>query len=310
MVKRLSRPYILTLGLLAGLISGINSPLIKYALATVPTALFGFLRLGVPLLLLIPYMLVKHPRIKPRSALLALALGLATYVGANGLFYLGVPRSGVITASVIGLSSPILLFVFSVEVMRERFNHRILTGILLAFAGSLLIVFGPALGHQSFGASGSLVGNLYLVAGLGCSVLGVWSAKLALRDVAATQLLFWSLPFPFLIYGLLSFHSWHLLPGIVHQPRIIGAVLFGALMNGVVVYLIDFAILRRIKGEEYSIFGYIEPEVATTLAVLFLGERPTLPLIVGVTIVFTGLYLAESHRRSPGIAHAHPIHRR
>jgi len=287
-------------------ISGINSPVVRYGLATIPTPLFGFLRMIIPLLILTPFfMLTKHKPLKIRQIALAMLFGFTIYFAANGLFYLGVQRSGAVNAAIIGLLEPLFLFTFSVEVMREKFNGRILAGIAIALGGSLLIVFGPMIALQDLSFSGSLTGNLLLVGCSLCSVFGVWIAKIALKQLDRIQLLFWSLVSGTTLYGLLSFGQWGQIPGIFQNPGTASAVLFGAIFNGLFTYLFAFYAVKRLKGEEYGIFEYVNPAVAAVVAVIFFGEKFTPILLLGVAIIFTGLYLAEAHRGKKAQLHHH-----
>lgn len=296
MVKYKFKHLAISLLILSGVFAGINSPVINYALQTIPTALFGFLRVGIALLLITPLILFrKRKKLEPRYILMAILFGLLTYIATNGLFYLGVKRSGTVNASIIGLLEPLLLFTFSVEVMKEKYNARILGGIIIAFAGSMLVIFGPILSHQNLSFQSNLTGNLLLLGGVLCGVGGSWLAKTDLKHIDRVQLLFWSLIPATIIYGFLSVGEWNQIPSIFKNPATMYAVLFGAVFNGVLAYLFGFYALKRIKVEEFSIFGYITPAVGALVAVLFFGEKFTPLLLFGVGIIFIGLYLAEVH---------------
>lgn len=306
MAKRQSHQSAILLIAIASIISGINTPVIRHALLTVPTPLFGFLRLVIPLAVLTPVMLLtKHKRLKRKYIFLALLFGFIVYFASNGLFYMGVKRSGAINAAIIGLLQPLLMFTFSVEIMREKFNARILTGIAIAFSGSMLVVFGPILTHERLTFGGSILGNLLLVSGVLCSVGGTWVAKIGLKHIDQLQLLFWSLIPGVAIWGVLSVRQWGQIPAIFHNPATAYAVLFGAIGNGLVAYLFAFYALKRIKGEEYGIFEYIDPAVAALVAVMFYGEHFTPILLLGVVVIFSGLYLAEVRRHKAARVHLH-----
>lgn len=297
MPKRKTSSLAILLAVIASAISGINTPVIHYALGTIPTPLFGFLRMAIPLLVLTPLMLIsKRNRPKTKHILLAMTYGMLVYFASNGLFYLGISRSGAINAAIIWLLSPLLMFSFSVEVMGEKFSPRVLIGIFIAFAGSMLVVFGPMLGHQKFALTGSIAGNLLLVGCVFCSVGGNWVAKSTLKHVDRLQLLFWALVPATLIFGMLSFKNWDQIPGIFQNPGTRYAVLFGALMNGLVAYAFSFYALKRLRGEEFGIFDYVDPAVAAVVAVVFFRQTFTPLLLGGVFVIFVGLYLAEAHR--------------
>lgn len=283
--------------IVASIVSGINTPVAHYGLQTIPTALFGLLRHAIPFVLLGLLLLIRpRKRLTHKQIMTAIVYGLLIYFAANGLFYLGVQRSGSVNAAIIGLLEPLLMFVVSVEVMKEKFNTRIFVGIALAFAGSLLVVFGPMLFGENFSFVGSLIGNLLLLGCVIASIGGTWVAKLGLKNVDRVQFLFWSLAPAVLLYALMSVGQIQLVPTIMQNSSLVYAVLFGAFFNGLIVYWCMFYGLKRVKGEEYGLFSYLAPASAALVAVVFFDEKFTPVLLAGVTVIATGLYLAEAHR--------------
>lgn len=281
----------------ASIFAGISVPVAHFSLQSIPTALFGLLRHGVPLLIL-GFVLLLRPRKRLMGKQIATAAfyGMLVFFVANGLFYLGVQRSGSVNAAIIGLLEPLLMFIVSVEVMKERFNSRIFIGIAMAFAGSVLVVFGPLLAGGRLSFAGSLIGNLLLLGCVLASVAGTWVAKLGLKNVDRVQFLFWSLVPAVVLYGVMSVGQLQLLPDVMRQPSLVHAVLFVAIFNGLLVYACIFYGLKRVKGEEYGLFSYIAPTTAALVAVVFFDEKLTPLLVLGVTIIGMGLYLAEAHR--------------
>ena len=309
MAKLKPNRFAIFLLILSCVISGINSPVARYGLQSIPVPLFGFIRLTIPLILVTPILLLKkRKRLQPQHIMMALLFGVMIYFAANGLFYLGVKRSGAVNAAIIGLLEPMLMFTFSVEFMREKFSARILTGIAIAFAGSLLVIFGPIITQGSLNFGDSLLGNLLLVSCVMCGVGGLWVAKIALKQMDRIQLLFWSLVAGTTIYAVLSFGQWSQIPSIFHTPSLAYAVLFGAIFNGLFAYLFAFYAISRLKGEEYGLFEYVAPATAAIVAVVFFGEKFTAVLLLGIVIIFTGLYIAEVKHLGPASSHLHRPH--
>ncbi len=273
--------------IVASIVSGINTPVAHYGLQTIPTALFGLLRHAIPFVLLGLFLLIRpRKRLTHKQVMTAIVYGLLIYFAANGLFYLGVQRSGSVNAAIIGLLEPLLMFVVSVEVMKEKFNARIFIGIAMAFAGSLLVVFGPMLFGENFSFVGSLIGNLLLLGCVIASIGGTWVAKLGLKNVDRVQFLFWSLAPAVLLYALMSVGQIQLVPSIMQNSSLVYAVLFGAFFNGLLVYWCIFYALRRIKGEEFGLFSYVSPATAAIVAVLFFDRE-----------VYTNLAFGRHHNR-------------
>ena len=70
-------------------------------------------------------------------------------------------------------------------------------------------------------------------------------------------------------------------------------LLFMALFPSTICYLIYSYALTHIPASRVAAFSYIQPVLATLLAVATIGERVTLPLVAGGAVIFSGVYLTE-----------------
>lgn len=281
----------------ASIASGVGTPIANYGLKFLPTELFGLLRHAIPFVILGVYLLFSNrKRLDRKDMKTAILFGFLLYCVSNGLFFMGVQRSGSVNAAIIWLLEPLLMFIVSVEVMKERFSAKIFAGIAMAFAGSMLVVFGPMLLQGQLAFAGSLIGNLLLVGCVLASISGTWVAKLGLKKVDRVQFLFWSLLPAVIMYGVFGIGKVSQLPSLIVDRSVLYAILYSGVLNGLLVYWCMFYALKRVKGEEYGLFSYIGPASAAVVAVVFFGEKFTPILFAGVAIIATGLYLAEAHR--------------
>jgi len=292
----------------ASVVSGVNTPIARFGLQSIPTSLFGLLRHAIPFILLGIFLLLRPRKsLRKKEILTAVVFGVLVYVAANGLFYLGVQRSGSINAAIIFLLDPLLMFLVSVEVMKEKFSPRVFAGIIIAFVGSIFVVFGPMLLADDLSFTGSAVGNIFLFGCVLAGIIGTWVAKIGVKKTDQIQFLFWSLAPAVVVYGFLSIGQLSQLPKIAQQPELVYAVLFGAVFNGLLVYWCMFYGLKRVKGEEYGLFSYLAPASAALVAVIFFNEKFTPALLAGVAVIATGLYLAEAHRVKVHHSHVHSL---
>jgi len=66
-----------------------------------------------------------------------------------------------------------------------------------------------------------------------------------------------------------------------------------AIFPSVICYLIYYRALAFIPASRVSALSYLQPVLATIMAVIALGERVTLPLVAGGAVIFSGVYLTE-----------------
>lgn len=274
----------------ANVITGVYNPLVKYSLRFMPLYDFALFRHAGPALLLLPFVVTRWKKIKTKDLLLSVLCGMILYVGANTFFYLGIERTSSINVAILFMLEPILLFVFSVELMRERFKRRVFTGVVVAFLGTALIVVGPALGKG--GSPGSMLGNILILGNVACGVVGVWLMKYLSRRVPTLQLLFIGLAAAGATYLALA------LPTITDMSSlsnsvVLFTVVYGIIAVGAISYGLRFWSLRALGGQDYGLVAYVEPAVTAVVAYVFFNETFTAATLAGVVIVFIGVWLAE-----------------
>lgn len=186
----------------------------------------------------------------------------------------------------------------------ERFQVRSLPGLLIALAGSAVLV---GIGGDTIEGVGDLWrGVTFMLVGItAAGIGGALSRRLALR-IPSTELVLpqftvntvtLAVVVP-LVFGLdvgsLDGVSWMLVAGVgvVGTTVAFTSFLVGAGMN---------------PASRLALTGYAVPVVAVALAVIFLGERLTLPVAAGAVLIVVGVVLAEratTHMPEPGVATA------
>lgn len=186
----------------------------------------------------------------------------------------------------------------------ERFQLRSLPGLMTALAGSAVLV---GIGGATTEGVGDLWrGVIFMVIGIGAAGIGgalarrfatrVPSDELVLPQFTVnTLVLLVIVPSVFgLDVGSLDGGSWLLVAGVgvVGTTVAFASFLIGAGMN---------------PASRLALIGYAVPVVAVALAVIFLGERVTPPVVAGAVLIVVGVIMAEKatkHVPEPGIATA------
>lgn len=186
----------------------------------------------------------------------------------------------------------------------ERFQSKSLPGLLIALAGSALLV---GLGGTTIEGVGNLWRGVgFTVAGVAMAGVGgavarrfalqMPSEKLVLPQFTVNTVTVFTVA-PFLAgteLGSISGSTW----------LIMGAV--GAV--GTALPFVSFLIGASTNpASRLALTGYAVPVVAVALAVMFLGETPTPEIIAGAVLIITGVVLAErstGHVPEPGVFEA------
>jgi drug/metabolite transporter (DMT)-like permease len=199
--------------------------------------------------------------------------------------------SAVSTGWLIGLT-PIWSAVLAAVFLHERFGAMKVAGLVLGFAGTLLVVTRGELGVlASFGHA--QVGDLLIVASTVnwavYTVVGHATIRRlgALRATAGMMLAGTLLLLPIFLWQR-AWHDWSLL-----SAKGWAAVLFLGIGCSGAGYLLWYSALAKIGPTRVAAFLYIEPLVTLAAAMALIGERAGVATIVGGATVLAGVALVQ-----------------
>lgn len=183
----------------------------------------------------------------------------------------------------------------------ERFQARSLPGLLIALLGSALLV---GLGADTIEGVGNLWrGVLMITAGVVFAGIGGALARKFALEVPSDDLV---LP-QFTVNTVILFVAIPLVTDIDVSSIDGGAwlMLAGVGVVGTTVAFASFLVAAGLNpASRLALIGYSVPVVAVTLAVVFLGETLTLPIVAGAVLIVVGVILAErytEHVPEPGV---------
>ena len=269
----------------------------KVALREFPPFLLGALRIGLAGAFLAPVYWWKarasgeRLRLGPGMSLLVFLA--ACNVGNQLLFLIGLSRTSVSHSALIIGIGPIFVLLIAATIGLERITWRKVAGMAIALTGVAVLArqaVGAPAGAQT---EATLTGDA--ITALACtlfSMFAVYGKKATERyssvavngfayicgAVLLAPVILWKAPaFPF---AHVSAAGW-------------SSLIYMALFPSAICYLIYYYALTHISASRVSAFIYLEPVIATLMAVAFLGERITAPLLASGTVIFTGVYLTE-----------------
>jgi drug/metabolite transporter (DMT)-like permease len=293
----LDRPYLLLS--LVSLFWAINIVLGRYIVGTVPPIMLAQIRWSVAGMILLPFAL-RHlrrdwPLIRERPGIMIL-LSLTGVTLYNSLAYYGLNYTQAINGLLIQSAAPLLIGLVSFILFRDKLTAGQAAGIAMSLAGVIVII---TRGDPSvlFGLSFNQ-GDLWFL--LALLFYATYAATLRLRP-----------PIHFL-----SFLAFTIVVGAVLQiPATIAEFALGHRINptpaafAVLAYVVVFpsilAYLFFNRGVELiganraGPFFHLIPVFGSTIAILFLGERPALFHAVGYLLIIAGVVLAQRWARPP-----------
>lgn len=218
-------------------------------------------------------------------------------VGFNqGLFIWGLNTTSPVDASIIATAVPIFVMILAALILKEPITRQKAMGVLVGIAGAVSLILQST--HHT-GQSSSLGGNLMITfSGFIYSIYLVLSKPLTLKYSAVTMMK-WM--FLFSTLSVMPFTVSHVLDApVFHHPTpdfqelsAVFFVLFGATF---VPYLLIPMSLRRIRPTTVSMYNYVQPIIASLIAVCIGQDRFSLWKILSAVLVFVGVYLVTQSK--------------
>lgn len=311
--------------IIAHILWGAATPIIKISLAEVPPFTFLFLRFLVVGLIVLPftYFELKQNPINKKDISNLIILGL---LGQSSLIFLfiGLQYTTSIDAAILSVLAPLMSIVAGHHFFNEKVNDKVKTGVALATLGTLIVLLEPVLANETSNISittrlwGDFMIILYNVA---FTAFILWSkmvmgeSSVSLRDelkhfkikpmhktyspTLITLLTFFVALASFIPFSLLEVSGY-----IGNQPfnfnqldgvGILG-ILYMAVFSSIVAYILFQWGLEESSVADTAILGYLTPVFTLPFSYMMLREIPTQLNIIGMIIISLGVVICEKYR--------------
>ncbi|MBS3992874.1 MAG: DMT family transporter [Bacteroidetes bacterium] len=256
---------------------------------------FGFIavRVGVATILfwILSSLLFKGKKIDSKDFIRIFAAAMFG-VAINMLsFFKGLSYTTPINAAVIMATAPIMVFVFSIFILKEKVLARKVLGIAVGLIGTLILIL--------YGKSSDIVGENIA---LGNSLVFLNATSYSLYLIIVKKLtekyhpltfVKWIYLFGFFLvlpFGYQEFSEvkWHTLTFDIWWK--IG---FVVVLSTVVTYLFNLFALTKLKPTTVSIFIYLQPVIATIYALSVGSDSLNMVKIIATVCIFIGIYLVS-----------------
>lgn len=223
-----------------------------------------------------------YPRIFLAS-IFGIALNMLT-------FFKGLSMTTPISASVIMVTTPIIVLTFSAFILKEKATKRKLSGIFIGMFGAiLLIVYGNEIGVSS----NAVLGNILVFINAASFALYLILIKNLTQKYHPLTIAKWLYLFGlFLVlpFGIQEINSidWGKIP--INGLLKIGYVV---VFTTFLAYMFNLFAIKKLKPTTLSIFIYLQPVLATTYALIVGSDTLNDVKILATILIFIGVYLVS-----------------
>jgi drug/metabolite transporter (DMT)-like permease len=275
--------------LLATVTWGSSFVLVKMGLHYLGPLTIAGLRYFLAFLILMPFMM-RHGQsafrsLTPQTWVKICLIGLSGYAIGNGALFWGLKFLPATTGSFLMSFTPILVLIAGIFWLKE-----IPTG--LQFLGTVVVMAGTAFFFSPGLSAGEPLGIVIVaLASVSFAFFGVLGREVARAKQTDTVTLT-ALPLGF--GGGLVLLVALLVEGFpVFVPEAIGIVLFLALVNTAIAYMLYNHALQKLTALEMNIFLNLSPLMTALLAWVLIDEKLSPVKILGILLVISGVVLVQ-----------------
>ncbi len=220
----------------------------------------------------------------------AIALAAFCGVGFNMVTFMwGLSLTTPISASVLMVTTPIIVAILSAIFLKERLHTMKVIGILIGFAGAALLIFLTA---SSAVGSNPLMGNLLIFVNSVSYAFYILLAKRLTQKYDVFTLMKWLYLFGVLFitpFGIQQGLSFDLSEASTTVLLNIGYVVLFATFG---TYMLNIIAIRTLRPSVVAVFVYLQPLLATIIAVGLGTDQLTWIKTGAGLLIFSGVYLA------------------
>jgi drug/metabolite transporter (DMT)-like permease len=213
----------------------------------------------------------------------------------NGIGYIGIQYTTATNALLIQSVTPALIPILAFLLMRERIGPAAIAGVALSMAG--VIAIACKLDADALLGLQLNPGDLWLLVNV--SMWALYTIWLRLKPQGLHPLTFL---FSIMVTGvvqLIPFYAWELAAGggVRFTTTAVLGILYLGIFPATLNYLMWNKAVAEIGAARAGPYLYLVPVFGITMAYLILGERLHLYHLVGVVLIFAGIWLASKDRR-------------
>jgi drug/metabolite transporter (DMT)-like permease len=295
MFSRFHHPYLLLI--LTTLFWSGNMVVGRAVRGDVPPFSLAFWRWTIAFLLTLPLAL---PHLRAQWPILrqnwraVVILGLLGVGGYNTLAYIALQFTGATNASLLNSFIPVATIALSWMFLHKRLHGIEWLGVAISLAGVTTII-----ARGEFATLAALtfnIGDLWMLGAV--AVWALYTIGLQWRPAGVHPMLMLA---AFTAVGLIALapaYAWEIARG--RTIHLSGTSLAAIIYTGTLPSFVGYIFYNRAVGEvgasKASLFIHLMPVFGTLLSALFLGEQPQPFHLVGIGLIFLGIYLTTARR--------------
>ncbi|MDG1245860.1 MAG: DMT family transporter [Polaribacter sp.] len=211
-------------------------------------------------------------------------------------FFKGLSLTSPISASVMMVTSPIMVLIFSSILLKEKIIKRKIIGVFVGLIGAILLIVYGNNGDNT--DTDSTLGNFLVFINAASYGLYLVLVKKLISKYHPITFIKWFylfglvlvIPFSFIEFTEIS---WTSMPADIYLK--VGFVIF---FTTCITYLFNLYGLSKLKSTTVGVFIYLQPVIATIFALSMGSDSLSLVKMCASGIIFFGVYLVSKQPKN------------
>ncbi|HNK28922.1 MAG TPA: DMT family transporter [Ferruginibacter sp.] len=280
--------------LFTNLFFAINLSAVKHLTNAQLAGPFGInvVRVGVSTILFWCLFFLKPANISiAREDRLRLILCAVTGIAVNQLLFLkGLSLTYSIHASLLMLTTPILIVFIAAWLLKEKAGPRKIAGLLLGIAGALVLILAK---DNSGNGNNVLFGDILIIINAISYTIYFILVKPLMLKYNPVVLIRWIFTIGLILVLPFGWAEFKAIRWEHFQPVDMLSISLVTLTGTFLAYLFNIYGIKVLGSSVAGFYIYTQPVFAALIAMLFLREELTLYKLIAALMIFTGVYLAN-----------------
>ncbi|RYZ30606.1 MAG: DMT family transporter [Chitinophagaceae bacterium] len=227
--------------------------------------------------------------------LLCALLGIATN---QMLFIKGLTMTSIVHAALLTLVTPIVVMLFAIWVLKERFTFYKAAGLSLGIGGAVFLILQREGGQH---ASNYLLGDLFIILNAISYALYFILVKPLMQRYSALHVIRWVFTLGFLMMLPFCWNQTNEIPWAGLSWVQIVALLGIAVPGTFLAYYFNIYGIDKLGASITGSYIYTQPVFAVIIAIFAFGEMVTWQKIISAALIFGGVFLVNQKKKTSEI---------
>lgn len=206
------------------------------------------------------------------------------------LFFMGLNLTFPIHASLIMMSTPLLITIISLFVLRERISITKAIGLLLGIGGAALLM---SAGKEITLTGNSALGDLFVFINAASYAVYLVLIKPLMTRYRPIIVIRWVFLFGFLFVLPFGWPQFSAIDWSLFQPSDYLSVAFIVICVTFFTYLWNIYALRHLPPSVAGAYIYLQPIFAAIISILIMNEPLTLVKLLATALIFSGVFMVN-----------------